>query len=62
MFFCFLCAALTDFAVLFNDASVHKYLVDNVKRIGYAKPTPLQKHAIPHEGNYRLQPWSNQEG
>ena len=40
-------AALTDFAVLFNDASVPKYLVDNVERIGYAKPTPIQKHAIP---------------
>ncbi|KAK5717381.1 hypothetical protein LTR15_009275 [Elasticomyces elasticus] len=31
----------------FDDAGLHPVLLDNVKRCGYAEPTPIQKYAIP---------------
>lgn len=31
----------------FEQAGLRQILLDNVKRSGYQKPTPVQKHAIP---------------
>lgn len=31
----------------FESANLRKYVVDNILKSGYTKPTPIQKHAIP---------------
>lgn len=31
----------------FETANLRKYVLDNILRSGYKKPTPIQKHAIP---------------
>ena len=31
----------------FADAGLRSILLDNIKKSGYSKPTPIQKHAIP---------------
>ncbi len=31
----------------FESAGLRKFLVDNIKKTGYAKPTPIQRVAIP---------------
>ena len=31
----------------FTDAEFHEVLLDNIKLVGYSRPTPVQKHTIP---------------
>lgn len=31
----------------FETANLRKYVLDNILKAGYKKPTPIQKHAIP---------------
>lgn len=31
----------------FNDSGLREFLLNNIKKSGYSKPTPIQKHAIP---------------
>jgi probable ATP-dependent RNA helicase DDX4 len=31
----------------FEESGLREYLLENVKKSGYTKPTPIQKHAIP---------------
>ena len=38
---------LADFAALGADQRVPPFLFENVRRMGYSKPTPIQRHSIP---------------
>lgn len=31
----------------FESANLRKYVLDNILKSGYTKPTPIQKHALP---------------